>query len=289
MPDSGDVHVPGGKSKKSKAKAKSEDEEPDADDLGVGPDDGDDDEEPTPKRVKKDDHNGDGEPSTLPTPTGGTPMGTDIDLSKYSHEDLVKYVEGLEDTIIAKDGEIESLKAEKATAETKLEKLAKADASEDEDIETILAKVDDPQVAAVMRKMHEDTVAAKAVADAEREARIAKEMDDTAADLEALGVPADEMSDLLKSLHEQVTPETYESVVEVLAKSAAVVETADIFSEIGKGGTKPTGTEENLAGAAEEIRKADPSLTQEQAIAKALEEHPEMYAEYISDTAQGGN
>ena len=75
----------------------------------------------------------------------------------------------------------------------------------------------------------------------------------------------------------------YEAYINVLDKSLDMVEKSGIFAEIGKSGAAygaAHGTVEKVETIASEIRKSNPEMSYEAAIAKAWEQNPELIAEY---------
>ena len=89
--------------------------------------------------------------------------------------------------------------------------------------------------------------------------------------------------ELAKTLYDmkQAGDETYDAYIGVLEKSLSIVEKSGVFAEIGKSASGTTGTVlDKVNAAADEIMKSDASITHEQAIAKAWEDHPEFVAEY---------
>lgn len=91
--------------------------------------------------------------------------------------------------------------------------------------------------------------------------------------------------DLAKTLYDmkKSSPESYDAYISVLDKSLGLVEKSGMFAEIGKSASGTTGNAvDKVESAANEIMKADPNMTREQAIAKAWIDHPELIAEYES-------
>lgn len=89
--------------------------------------------------------------------------------------------------------------------------------------------------------------------------------------------------ELAKSLYTMKQAGMYDEYIEALdiAKAAKEKTDATLFTEIGKSRDGVAcGVEEKIARAAAEIRKADPSMSQVQAIAKAWELNPDLIREY---------
>lgn len=91
--------------------------------------------------------------------------------------------------------------------------------------------------------------------------------------------------DLAKTLYDmkKSSPESYDAYISVLDKSLGLVEKSGMFAEIGKSASGTTGNAvDKVESAANEIMKADPNMTREQAVAKAWIDHPELIEEYES-------
>ena len=75
----------------------------------------------------------------------------------------------------------------------------------------------------------------------------------------------------------------YKAYINILDKSLDMVEKSGIFKEIGKSGAaygSTRGTVEKVEAIANEIRKSNPEMSHEAAVAKAWETNPELIAEY---------
>lgn len=71
-------------------------------------------------------------------------------------------------------------------------------------------------------------------------------------------------------------------ITRLLKASANQASAGALFRAVGTSETEPADPEAFLKSKADEIRKADPKLTAEQAYAAALERHPEAYGSYIA-------
>ena len=107
------------------------------------------------------------------------------------------------------------------------------------------------------------------------ETEIAKREDNelmkVAAKYEVIGENADNTFKLLKSLK---GTENYDLLIGTFDKVLAQVEKSSAFNEIGKSGYNSQAV--SIEKFAAQIRKADPSLTERQALDKAFQEHPEL-------------
>ena len=153
--------------------------------------------------------------------------------------------------------------------------------------EAFIAKQD--AEAEELRKAAEEqkTLAEQAIAKAEAvEVEIAKAKHIAAAsEYVNHAKSADELGDLLYDIakaekDEHLPKGTSDTLTELL--KAANEAAADVFKEAGRVGRSNGETDavSKLDAAADEIRKADSSLSKEQAIAKALKTNPDLYDEY---------
>lgn len=108
-----------------------------------------------------------------------------------------------------------------------------------------------------------------------------KEFTDVAKKYETLGENTEELAKTLYAMHESNVA-NYNAYINLLDKSLGLVNKGGLFSEIGKSyhGAAGGSAVDQINAAAAEIRKSDPSLTNEQAVDKAWEAHPELVAEY---------
>jgi hypothetical protein len=112
-----------------------------------------------------------------------------------------------------------------------------------------------------------------------------KEFTEIAKRYAALGEDEEELAHTLYDMHKS-DPDNYAAYVKVLDKSLDLVEKSGLFNEIGKsagGYSTAGGTVEKVNQIAGEIMKSDPSMSREQAIAKAWTDHPELVADYDSE------
>lgn len=153
---------------------------------------------------------------------------------------------------------------------------------EEDDVEKALSKAD-PAVKALIAKMQKTTESriakAEKMAAEEREQRLTREFTDIAKTLPMINDNPDDLGGLLKELSKQA-PTLAPKVQSLLKAANEQIRTANVFTEIGKrASTSDSSTA--LGAAAAEIRKAEPTLTAEQAEAKALELNPHLYEESL--------
>lgn len=109
-----------------------------------------------------------------------------------------------------------------------------------------------------------------------------RELQEVAKKYEIIGKKADDLVPVLKSL-KAAGGNTYEEMIAVLDASVEAVEKSGLFSEVGKrglGGESDAWTA--IEKHAEAIQKSAPSMTWNQAIDKACEQHPDLVHDYES-------
>lgn len=96
-----------------------------------------------------------------------------------------------------------------------------------------------------------------------------------------LGKKEDELAQTLYEMKKS-NQANYDAYIGILDESLALVEKSGIFAEIGKSdrGNASGGAVDKVQAAASEIMKSDSTISHEQAVAKAWEDHPEWFAEY---------
>lgn len=107
-----------------------------------------------------------------------------------------------------------------------------------------------------------------------------RELQTVAKKYEILGKKPEELAKTLKSL-KNAGGTAYDDMIGVLDQSLTMVEKSGAFTEIGKkgnGGTPDAWAQ--IEKHADEIQKNAPTLTRNQAIDKACEQHPDLVAEY---------
>lgn len=111
-----------------------------------------------------------------------------------------------------------------------------------------------------------------------------KEFTEIAKKYAPLGENEEELAKTLYDMKKS-SPENYDAYIKVMDKSLDLVEKSGMFTEIGKSasGAATGNAVDKIESAASEIMKADPSMSREQAVAKAWIDHPELVAEYESN------
>lgn len=158
-------------------------------------------------------------------------------------------------------------------------------------VEAVL-KAHDEEVAELRKQAEADKTTADealAIAKSEREQREASVFVAKAAGLDKLPTERDALA---KDLHEISKAETAGNLpegtsqrLEDLLKAAnTAIDTGDLYRELGSGASLAKSGSAEFDSKVEEIRKADSSLTSHQAFAKAMKEHPDLYARATEET-----
>lgn len=137
--------------------------------------------------------------------------------------------------------------------------------------------------AEALRKKAEE---AERIAKAEREARLHREYVEKAAREYSHIAKAEELGPVLRALDEKLEKADAERLHQWLRAADERIEKGALFAEFGRNGATPSSAVVKVEAKAEEIRKADPKLTKEQAFARALEANPELYVEYLRERGE---
>lgn len=111
-----------------------------------------------------------------------------------------------------------------------------------------------------------------------------KEFTEVAKKYAPLGENEEELAKTLYEMH-KANPENYEAYIKVLDKSLGIVEKSGLFAEVGKSAHGEAGgnTVDKVNAIAKGLLEADPTLTHEQAIAKAWDNNPDLIMEYEAE------
>lgn len=208
--------------------------------------------------------------------------------------------EELQAALTKAEEERDAAQAELAKAEKKLKKATKAEGDEPEttkvdksaltpEVRALVEKAEQAEKDAAERiaKAEKDAQEAAEIAKAERAQRVEKEFIAKAeTEFPHLGDPA-ELGPRLMRMSETLTKEDYDAHLETLKASNEQIAKGNLFGELGAGGDgriSDTGAAdaEKLSKRAEEIRKADTSLSNYEAMQLALRENPEAQAAYLN-------
>jgi hypothetical protein len=179
---------------------------------------------------------------------------------------------------------IEALESANAELVESVEKLSKQiDDSVEAESEEVL-KSADPKLVAIVKGLEERATAAEAIAKAERDHRLLQEFVGKAATLNRLPVKAEEFGAVLKDVADALTEEQFSAIWQVLSAANTNLSKSGMFAEIGKSTTVANdGTMSVIEKAAAALRQANPSLTREQSIARAVEADANLYTQYIRE------
>lgn len=106
-----------------------------------------------------------------------------------------------------------------------------------------------------------------------------RELAEVAKKYEIIGKKPEELVPLFKSL-KAAGGAAYDQMIAVLDASVQTVEKSGAFSEIGKSTSGQSDAWAQIEKHAEAIQKSAPTMTWNQAVDKACEQHPELVAEY---------
>lgn len=216
---------------------------------------------------------------TMATEPQGTP----------SVEDLAKQVEELTKSLATQTTAAETAKQEAADAKdalTKAEALAKAADEADLTEEQKMLKALPAEMRDRFEKMEADNKAQaeklqKAIDDRlDDQART-----DAATMFKSVAIDADTFGPQLRHLA-LINADLHKSVVTALKAADNQLETAGIFSTVGKNGGGASTAEETLKAKAAELRTANPELTAEGAFAKACSENSDLLKQYYEETGK---
>lgn len=173
-------------------------------------------------------------------------------------------------------------KAEEAEEDDEdFDEEADEDDEEEDDVKKVLAKAD-PRVKALIEKMEADTKSALTIAKQERDARLEEQMLSKANQYKHIsGTPAEKAA-ILKSAYE-VSKEHGQAVENTWKAANAQLDDPKFLATIGKSTTGDLTVGTKVESKATELRKEDPKLTQEQAIAKVYAENPDLYDEEMKE------
>lgn len=200
----------------------------------------------------------------------------DIEALAKSLEEAEAKIEAVAKANEDAQAEIARLNEELAAKDEEIAK-AREGAGEEEDV---LKSLPEP----IRKRIEESEAIAKAA-----QAEIAK-MKDAAETAEAItkarevgfGDP-EAVGPLLMRVRKGMTTVADADALEAMLKSAAAVDkSSGLFRTAGVDQARPAGGESALDAAAAEIQKANSGLTREQAITKALEANPDLYADYVA-------
>ena len=193
-------------------------------------------------------------------------------------------------------------KAETAntTLSARVAELEKAAKPEDNPAPVDLSKAD-PAVRALLEKAAADQAAmaerlekaekateeSDKLAKAERETRLTREFVAKAETFKSLPVEAAKFGPVLKSAAEKLTKEESDELDRVLKAAAAQLTEGLLFKEQGQSGQPAPAADSAIAEVqqkAEQIKKADPKMSDGQALQAAMSSDRDLQARYLAET-----
>jgi hypothetical protein len=174
---------------------------------------------------------------------------------------------------------IEALEAANAEMSEMMEKMASDDIAKEEDI----MKSADPRIVEIVKAAQERAEAAEMIAKAERDFRLEREFIGKAAEYRNLPIEADKFGKVLKSAAEVLPTEVFDAITTVLNAANEMVGNGTMFGEVGKSVAfgLDDGPTSEISKMASRLREQNPSLSEAQAIAKAVEANPSLYDSYL--------
>ena len=201
----------------------------------------------------------------------------DVNVTKTGTNDIEKDSVDLPSEVYEYISALEAANSELTEQVSKNEEAAQQEA-EQEDI----LKAADPEIVAIVKAAEERAEAAEVIAKAERDFRLEREFISKAQSLDNLSVDADAFGKVLKNAAEALSQEDFDALMSTLEGANSSVEAGAVFAEVGKASSFDNdGPTSALNKAAASLRESDSDLTPEQAIAKAVTEHPSLYEEYL--------
>lgn len=208
--------------------------------------------------------------------------------------------------------ELKDANARAEKAEEDLAKAKKGDGEEGEDVDASKAEEEalrkaaekDPALAAFLKKQEERTAkaeeeaaearksadAAGDIAKGEREIRREAEFVRKAEDLPGIPAKATDFGKVLKAASEKLTKDEYDGLMEVLKAADKLGRESLLFKEMGTAQVAESRDDAyaDLQAKAEDLRKADSSLSAEQALSKAMEQNPDLQRRYAAQVGVHG-
>lgn len=234
--------------------------------------------------VKKDnDKSSDGGSSSSTLPATHSPEGN---MAKINKSDLapevVEYIDSLEAEVDALAADVEKAESEVAAKDAviadlqgTLSKSAPKDAEAEAEILKANLEKMDPTIRSIVEKQMADAAEAREIAKAEREQRLNREFISKAEALPMLSEDKADLASLLRQVADALPKESVEKFETILKAANEQIAKGSLFTTFGKSGAETT-VSKSLNGKAEEIRKANPALSEDQALALAYEQNPDL-------------
>lgn len=211
-------------------------------------------------------------------------MGDAISKDDLDPE-VVEYIEGLEGEVTdltktadEKDATIVALTAERDEAVAKSATVSKSA----EDQRSELLEKADPALRAFIEKQEKDMAEATSIAKAERDARLDREYLSKAESMPMVAEDKSSFGSLLRRMADALDPKDMAEVEKHFVAANTQITKGNLFTEFGMGGAETT-ISKSVTSAAQELIKADPTLTMEQAQAKVYETNPDLLAQAMTN------
>lgn len=226
------------------------------------------------------------EPETVPPTISRNDPPKETHVATINKSDLdpevVAYIDGLETEVETLGAQVEKAEADLTAKDDEItslnETLSKSSPKDDEAAEEIskalLAKAD-PAVRALIEKQQADLKQVQAVAKAEREARLEREFVSKAEALPMIAEDKSALAGLLRRISDAMSAEDTAEVEKMLGTANEQIAKGNLFSEFGNSGAETT-ISKSVKAKADELRKADPTLTEAQAEVLVYEQNPDM-------------
>ena len=150
--------------------------------------------------------------------------------------------------------------------------IAKMSPEDQAALNALIAKYNPENNPVPAQEMHPDVKKALDEVAELRKSMAIQEMTSIAKKYEVIGKKADELGEKLYEL-KKAGEQHYNDYVALLDEQVKMQESSGLFKEYG---TSRSGAPTDLDGIVAELRKADPSMTREQAICKAFETNPNL-------------
>lgn len=199
--------------------------------------------------------------------------------------DVVEYIDGLEEIAwkalgLDSDGTDEDgFDLDDEDEDDNERELVGVGKSADDDDDLAEIRKSHPELAARIEKAEQAADEAEEIAKEEQRRRVYRECIDKAASMPGLGQPTEDLADLFMKLEYGVDETIAKSVEDVLRKADAAIREGALFIEKGSSADGDDAIETALA----EIRKADPELSEHEAMVKLMETNPSLYTDSLKE------
>ena len=202
-----------------------------------------------------------------------------IDGLEAENDTLAAQVEKSETDLADKDAEIVVKSDEITGLKDTLSKSAPLDPAAAE--KDLLSKAD-PVLRGIIEKAQKTAAEATEIAKAERDVRLTAEYISKAAALPMINESTEGLAGLLRRAADVLTVEDNAALSTVLKAANEQIAKSNLFASLGSGGAETT-ISKSVTAQAQELMKADSSLTKAQAEAKVYDTNPDLFAQAMTD------